>query len=135
MLDPQLPGLFRNILIYPLTEFAPPRYSVQPRQVLSELNAVHRSRARRHGSAGGRLGSARIVGHFFLLAKLPDSSPYRSFAESPNPAIALAKNARGTCRFAAQGLGRPAADCCRILAILAASKVRRWEPWRASPRF
>src|SRR6266849_5515026 len=65
MLQPKLPGIFRNAFVHTLANLAPPRNTIQPRQVPVKLDAVHHARARLYRFAGCRCRTTRFVRHAF----------------------------------------------------------------------
>src|SRR5882724_4495286 len=69
VLQPQLPRLFRNAFVHALANLSPPGDTIQSRQILVELDAVHHPRARLDWFARRGCRIARFVRHSVLLAK------------------------------------------------------------------
>src|SRR6266404_188720 len=67
MLDPELPGFFRNAFVDTLTEFAFPGRTVEAGQVAAKFHAVHRAGAGLDRLACGWSGVAGFVGHGYVL--------------------------------------------------------------------
>src|SRR2546430_9621954 len=63
MFDPQLPGVFRDVLINPLPQFALPRHAIESRQLFAEFYAMHHARSGLDRLVGRRCRTAGIVGH------------------------------------------------------------------------
>ena len=68
VLDPELPGIFRNAFVDALAEFALPGWAIESGEVAVKFNAMH------YAGAGldrficcGRCGAAGIVGHCYVL--------------------------------------------------------------------
>src|SRR5690348_7807640 len=63
MLNPELPGVFRNVLVNTLSQFARPGNAVEPRQLLAEFDAHYHPRAGLDRLALCRSGIARFIRH------------------------------------------------------------------------
>jgi len=63
MLDPELPGIFRNAFKDALAELAFPGRAVEAGELAAEFNAVHHAGAGLGRLVGGRRVPARIIGH------------------------------------------------------------------------
>jgi hypothetical protein len=64
MLDPELPGVFRDRFVDALSKFAFPRRAIEAGQVAAEFDAVHHARAGLDRLICGRCVPAGIVGHY-----------------------------------------------------------------------
>src|SRR5882724_10823561 len=64
MLDPKLPGFFRNAFVDTFAEFALPWRTVEAGQIAAEFHAVHHAGAGLDRLAGGWSGVAGIVAEF-----------------------------------------------------------------------
>lgn len=66
VLDPELPGIFRNTFVDPFAQFTLPGRAVKAGEVAAKFNAMHHARAGLHRFVGGRR-CAGIVGHKILF--------------------------------------------------------------------
>src|SRR5258708_37034266 len=67
MYHPPFPGFLGQILVPPLAQAPTPWHTVQPRQILVKLHAMHHPRTGRSRLRRRCFSSARIVRHIFLL--------------------------------------------------------------------